>query len=227
MPDKQSTPAALGLMLGRLGRHEMDLVKHIKRITDVRRLKEAVDAGTALVQHLGTGAHLGPTIFGPEQQIVMDVSKMHKRGIKPRNPDVGALSTLVNAPDNVNVLPQVITAMDGTQAEATRKLRAIYVASRVAPISNFREPAASRTGKMEDMRRHGNEFDQRLQDAEKATEARTAETARAHRMGLAGGRRRKSRKSPKRTSTVRVRSKCKRRRGGSVTRRRQQQQRRR
>jgi hypothetical protein len=149
----------------------------------------------------------------------MDVSKMHKHGIKPRNPDAGALHTLVNTPDNVNVLPRVVTAMDGTQAEATRKLRAMYVASRVAPISNFREPASSRTAKMENMRREANEFDHRLQDAEKATEARTAETARAHRMGLAGGSRR--RKSPKRTRTVRVRSKCKRRGGRSVTRRQQ------
>ncbi len=214
-----NTPT-LGMMMKKFG--EKDIVRLIKSTTTALSDKEATDAGTALVRRIGAGVHLPPAIFGPLQQIVTDVGEAHKHGIKLGHPDAAELRALVNVHENKSVLPRVVTEMGGTQAAATRKLRAMYVASRVAPISQFRESAASRNAKMDDMRRLAGEFDRRLAAAQTVAQANAAEAARAFRLGLFGGRKRtrKGRKGKKRTRTVRKRTTSKRGKGRSVTRRR-------
>jgi hypothetical protein len=188
--------ATLGVFVKRLKDYEQDVSDNVERHTVARMLKEAANAGTALVRPLAASVVLPATLFNPDQQTVSDVTQAHRYGIKPRHADAAALRALVNAADDVNVLPRVIRAMDGTAAEATRKLKALYIASRVGPIGGFRGPAAGRAAKMDEMRRLSGEFDRRLAGARAEAQKRVAKATRAHRSGRG---KRRTRKGKKRT----------------------------
>jgi hypothetical protein len=197
MPHRSPSAATLGMLVNRLRNYERDVSDNVERHTEARRLREATDAGIALVRPLADTIHIPQAIFGPEQQIVSDVSHLHRHRITPQHGDAAAIRALINAPDDVNVLPRVIRRMTGGDAEAARILRALYVAARVNPISHFRGPATARTAKMDEMRAVGREFDRRLAGARAAARRRLAEATRVHRQGR--GRKRSTRKGRKRS----------------------------
>ena len=217
-----STPsaAALSTLMKRLKGHEQDLSDNVQRQTAARRLREASDAGIALVRPLADGLVLPQAIFDPDQQIVTDVTTVHHARVPhlaPGHPRAAALREMVNARADDNVLPRVISALaaeqGGTAAEVTRKrtevtrkLKAVYIATRVRPIAGFRGPLASRAAKTDEMQRLSTNFDQRLARAREATASREAEAARAHAAGH-GGRRRSTRQGRKRTVRKRGASK--------------------
>ncbi len=187
MPPRSPSAATLGVFWNRVKDYELDNAEQIKDTTYARRLRDATDAGIALMRPLTEQYALPRAIFAPERQIVFDVTQAHKH-MTPRHAQAAAIRTLVNAPDDENVLPRVIRATNGTAADAARTLRALYIASRVAPMAHFQESAASRAAKMDEMRRLSGEFDRRLAGARRAAQNRVDEARRLHRLGRGGKR---------------------------------------
>ena len=173
MTRKSPSPATLRMFMKRLKDYEQDVAENVERHTLARQLKEATDAGIDLVQPLADPIRMPRANFAPEQQIIYDISHVHRHhSISPQHQDAAAIRALVNAPDDINVLPRVLRAMHGTEAEAIRKLRAMYIAARTGPIIGFRGPMHERMARMDEMRSLGREFDRRLEGAREAARRR-------------------------------------------------------